>query len=457
MAEAEINLPSNKILHNQTHGLTRAFLICTLKIAVSWIILTLASFYAQAQTVALMEADVVTAQFDKLLTPVPVYRMTDAYILINKMQGQPIEKKLPVHLPAFTDAGDTAYFFLYSGTVLNSAVKGYVTVIVHHCCDNKPLQLYIDQNGNQNFRDDGPPVVWTIQEPEKNIALFHPDDTLKVVNYRLSRFNFWGKDAYLGMLDEYYKREEKNRTFAGIRFSFRSQQLNCKATRFTDHQDSVTIGILDANLNGLYNESGIDQIICSGYNQRVLSFEQGEQSGAMPVKTQSVLDFNEATYHISHIDSYGRFIHVKKEATHISKNGYMPGDKFPALKFNAWNNRKIKIRRIARKHPVYLHVVQFPYDQFQQDTALFVSLLKQYPDLRIVWLQYGGRPNNVNIIAQLPNVTWYMGYTQLGLNRNMRITKYPFGILLAPKRRVFAFNCPTSQLNERLLELMQKK
>jgi hypothetical protein len=420
-------------------------------------ILTLWSFTANSQVPLILNAPVVSSQYGKLLSAAPVYRMSGSVIMVNKMQGQPVEKTIRTQLPVFAENGDTGYFFLRSGTAEQSALKGYITILVHHCCDGKPLQLYIDQNSNFNFTDDGPAVSWTRNESEKDIYLLSPSDTSIVVTYRLSRFNAWGKDTYLGMLDEYYKREEKNRQFAGIRFSFREQRLNCKGGYFVNQQDSVTIGLLDVNQNGLYNDVGIDRVMVTDHGQTVLSFESEDGISVSTVQKDVQLEYNGSAFYLEQIDPLGRSVLITVGHSGSVAKGFKKGETFPALKFNSWNDKKLRLRRIARKHPVYIHVIQFPYDNFQSDTTLFVQLLRQYPDLRIIWLQYGGRPNNVSIIAQLPNVTWFMGHTRLSQNREMHITRYPFGILLDKKRKVYQFDCSTSMLKEILKERECKK
>jgi hypothetical protein len=420
-------------------------------------LIAVSSLYSSAQQTVVLNAEVVSSQFDKFLTPLPVFKFTSAHITLNNLQGNKKMVKLPVILPEFSQETDTGYFFLYSGINENGPTKGYITVVVSNCCNNKDAYLYVDLNANLNFTDDGSLIRMPKDRGYVDISLTEADNPARNVTYRLSRFNFFGKDTYFSMLDEFYRKEEKGRVFAGIRNSFREQRLNCKGGDYNSGADSFRVGLFDANNNGLYNDKGVDRFLVADYKSQLLAVEIEKGAYLIPEKGDLQVERNGNVYLIKTNDVYGNSIVIVRDSNAIAQSVFIEGQRLPPLKFNSWDNKKIRLRRISRKHPVYIHVVQFPYDNFQQDTAIFVQLLKKHPDLRIIWLQYGGKANNVNIIAQLPNVTWYMGHTNLKMNRKMRVNKYPFGILLRPKRKVLAFNCNTTELHDLLHKQLLEK
>jgi hypothetical protein len=118
-------------------------------------LIAVSSLYSSAQQTVVLNAEVVSSQFDKFLTPLPVFKFTSAHITLDNLQGNKTMEKLPVILPEFPQETDTGYFFLYSGINENGPTKGYITVVVSNCCNNKDAYLYVDLNANLNFTDDG--------------------------------------------------------------------------------------------------------------------------------------------------------------------------------------------------------------------------------------------------------------------------------------------------------------
>ncbi len=374
--------------------------------------------------------------FEKSLNPLPVFRLSNSEIEMTDAEGRKEPLKFKAILPSIPAISDTAYFFLYFGANINKHHGGYIAVVVINSCNRKDPILYVDRNLNYNFTDDGEPLLFKRGDTELVINLVSPYDSLANLSYRITRFNLVGKDHYRDMMDEFYRMQEKTRVFKGLHCSFREQRYNCRGGTYFSAVDSITIGLMDVNCNGVFTDAGIDKILIAEANAPFLPTETGFGASLMPEKTtEVVVELKNTQYRITKIDRYGNSMEVERIPDEQITLKLSEGSKAPKVTLIKANGGKFKLVRY-RRHSVYLYFVRFPYEHFNDDTTAFVALKKKYPNLILVWIHYGGNPKSLQIISRLPNVNWYCAYSNRKINKLLGVGHFPMGILLGKKQRV---------------------
>ena len=390
--------------------------------------------------------------FEKSLNPLPVFKLSNSELEMTEAEGRKEPVKFKAILPSIAPASDTSYFFLYFGANIHKNHGGYIAVVVINSCNRKDPILYVDRNLNYNFTDDGEPLLFKRGDAELLINLVNPFDSLANLSYRITRFNLVGKDHYRDMMDEFYRMQEKSRVFRGLRCSFREQRYNCKGGTYYSSTDSITIGLMDVNCNGVFTDAGIDKILVAAANAPYLPTETGFGASLLPEKiTEVLVEFKNTQYRITKIDPYGNSMEVERIPDEQITLKLAEGSKAPKIIFTKASGRKFKLNRYRRQY-VYLYFVRFPYENFTEDTTSFVALKKKYPNLKLVWIHYGGNPKSLQIIAGLPNVNWYCAYSNRSINKLMGVAHFPMGILLEKKRKVKKFDINPQEVEKYLLQ-----
>jgi hypothetical protein len=388
--------------------------------------------------------------FEKSLTPLPVFRLSNGMIEMNSFEGLPKAVKFKTVLPEIPAGSDTGYFFLYFGGNTVKDHPGYVPVLVVNTCNRKDPYLYIDHNLNFNFTDDGPAQLFRRRDPELIVTLVNPSDTAAKLQYRLTRFGLEARDRYRDMMDEFYRMQEKSRNFVGLRCSFREQRYNCKGGMYSSASDSFTIGLLDVNCNGIYTDAGIDKILLAPFNAATLPVEDPYTARPLPkAETEFPIEYLYSSFTVSGIDRYGSQLTITPKPEETVTNTLVEGQKVPKVVFATPEGKKLKLNRL-RRNQVFLYFLRFPYEGFVKDTSTIADLSRRYPKLKIVWIHYGGNPKTLKIISGLPNVTWYTAYTNRAINRKLSVSSFPMGILLAPKRKVKKFGISPQEVEPNL-------
>ena len=94
-------------------------------------------------------------------------------------------------------------------------------------------------------------------------------------------------------------------------------------------EDSVKIGLFDANSNGLYNDVDEDRIFIGNYETGFISDLQNE--GAVTITPRTLVEINEKFYEVVHIEPAGKYIDL--QPTNQSFQRLKNGDDMPNLPF----------------------------------------------------------------------------------------------------------------------------
>jgi hypothetical protein len=396
-------------------------------------------------------------RFLKSQTSIPMFRLLGDSLEENSLEGTTPAKWHPIKkMPDLRDCKDTGYFYIYFNGVPHGVLKNYVAVMVGNYSMRKPMQWWVDYNGNLDFTDD-------IKEPIQLLSTFKYVD-ITLVNaanneghytVRLSRLNFVNNTNYFTMLDNYFKKTFPNRRFLGPGYGLKEQQQRIRSTHFKWAKDSFIIGAFDGNNNGIYTESGEDKIVIADYNATTISAEEAD--GAMVCNGNKTYTFDRRgiRYEVSLANETGVKLNIAVKQEGLGY-GLVVGEKFPSFRFKTTRKSQVKTRRYMRWKPTVVHFFNFDDTaKLSDDTAALGAIYRKYGKrIKIICFFYGKKPELLKNYIQFGKIEWLNGYGSKEINHRCKIEKIPSTYYCKRFRRIKLSGTSPKEIYE-LLE--QKK
>lgn len=387
-------------------------------------------------------------------------RKMQSIVAVYHYKGQPILEPINIGvdtksegktftftLPQMNGIKDTNYAFIYFGALNNrKTLPGYsLAVIGNNKRNHLPALIWIDKNHNLDLSDDGAPDTFFINTINKDIVLSNPNLSNATYTVNISRYSLQFNAKYIGMLDNYYKTNSPDKKYAGTLYSFREQRINCIAGDYWTEQDSFTIGIKDANCNGIYNEAEIDYIILGDYKTKELP------DNVIPINKKNGSTYFERKgrkYLIENIHPLGNTLVIKRDDDAKIKNQLTVGKKIKRFKFQSANKEKKTYSiRYFKKKPSYIYVWRFEQDAFNKDTAILRIIQNKFSDkINLVTFNYGETPKELRTFIRRNQINWLIGQSSNKINTKLFIEQYPTGILTKKRLKVSRVSISPSEL-----------
>ena len=368
--------------------------------------------FVGAQTTQVnMEKKVKDDFFDKSQSILPIYKYTDVRIEPYSKFGLEVDKNKPWYtikkLPTMEAVRDTGYTYIYFAGADNAENQGYLlTLVGNYRRSRRTVYFYIDRNNDFDFTNDGLPDSITLKDNDFEIELVN--DNIPEASYaiKLSRFKYGENVRYKNLLTEHYKAHSGSKIFTNINYCFREQRYNSVAGNFKSATDSFAIGIKDMNVNGVYNESCIDQLYVGPYNSQIVSDELFNMT---PAIDNIAFEWGGKKYRLVSIETTGSYIELKEDPNASLSKKLEMGKKAPNFSYINVLNKRHSLNEY-RKQEIFL----FFWDKeslSNQDTTYLNKLNNEFPDLKILALNHGDKPKQVKIIYFYDRVKYPMGYS----------------------------------------------
>jgi hypothetical protein len=379
-----------------------------------------------------------TQLYDKGFNIMPAYKLrgdtleayTDAYA------GQPLEK-FRIIFPVMTGCTDTGYAFIYFGGFERAVCKDYSVIIIGNAQSYKTPKLFIDHNHNLDYRDDGPPVEFPYSQERIEFDLCNQAVPSGCLHYVLSRYRIQNQYDLRRNLNQFFESNAGTKKYLGLENSFRIQWQNQWGEDFTIGADSFRVVVEDHNMNGIYNEPGVDHIQLVPYGQEPVSNNINEGSIIIPKGNKPVvLQHLNESYSVSNISADGRSINLVYSGKHKRPAEKLINRRAPRFKFEILSYRKYNKLRKYKGTPVFLYFYNFK----TADTIVFNQLKKLYEasqgKLTIITLNYGDNPQQVKDFVMQNYYMWTNGLATRRIIRQYKVDQLPMGFYLDHRLRV---------------------
>jgi hypothetical protein len=384
-----------------------------------------------------------TQLYDKSYNIIPVYKCTGNTLeyYTDVYAGETLEK-FNVKMPDLSGCSDTGYAFIYFSGFERAACKNYSVVIIGNAQSMYKPKLFFDHNHNLDFTDDGPSIEFDYNKESIEFDLCNANETTGCLHYRLSRYRLENQYTLRKNLDDFFTFNAGTKKYLGLTNSFRIQCMNQWGADVKIGNDSFRIAVEDHNINGLYNEAGIDHISLVPYGTEPISNDVNEGSVVLP-KTGKNTDSNHIvlqhlseSYIVSGITANGQTLTIKYNGKHKRAAERLVNKRAPRFSYELLAYRKYAKLRKYRGTPVYI----FFYNFKTADSTTFKQLKKLYEasngKLKIITLNYGNNPTMVKEFVQQNYYMWSNGLATKKIYQRYKVDQLPMGFYLNKKLRV---------------------
>ena len=408
--------------------------------------------FVGAQTTQInMDKKVKDDFFDKSQSILPIYKYTDVRIEPYSKFGLEVDKTKPWYtikkLPNMEGVRDTGYTYIYFAGADNVGNQGYLlTLVGNYRRSRRTVYFYIDRNNDFDFTNDGLPDSITLRDNDFEIELVNSKIPEASYAIKLSRFKYGENVRYKNLLTEHYKTHSGSKIFTDINYCFREQRYNSVAGNFKSATDSFTIGIKDMNVNGVYNESCIDQLYVGPYNSQIVSDELFNMTRTIG---NIAFEWGGKKYKLVSIETTGSYIELKEDINAGLSKKLEIGKKTPNFSYINVLNKKHSLKEY-RKQEIFL----FFWDKeslSSEDTAYLNKLNREFPDLKILALNHGDKPKQVKIIYFYDRVQYPMGYSNSEIGAHYFLEDLSRGYYLGKRCKLKNDNMTPMQMYQLLV------
>ena len=338
--------------------------------------------------------------------------------------------------PDMKEADDTAYGFIYYSGAPADINRGYITFLLNnHRRWGKPAILHIDRNNNLDFTDDGAADTLGNFTFYIDVKLPHPKFPAALYTVRLSRFDLNKDTKYRSLMDDYYRKNQGNKVFAGIDYSFKENRQNMRGATYNGEQDTFRLALYDGNYDGLYTNAEYDQIFVAKQGDTIFL---DDFALAIDEKIKNTeFEWNYKVYRVTDIDPAGRYIKFFWDKDAISKKALRIGKKIPKFTFYLHDSKTTKKIKKYRSKGLYIYFYNTENPTFEQDTATLSQIHSKYGNcINIVTLNFGDYYKTISAMKVLDGIPYTVGLSNRELNRTFNIEKLPTGFLCRKRLRL---------------------
>jgi len=328
---------------------------------------------------------------------------------------------------------------LDSGAIERTAI----VVLADYQAEKKTL--YVDCNGNLDLTDDGDPLAFgmgdtalvTFRNSRNDEGIFQlryadaPYRSPELIERALARL-------------EGHPLAEQNGIASPAHWLY-TQRLNGRVTSATIGEDSILIGLMDWNCNGLYNDLGEDRVLVGNYRTGEISDRLSE--GAYTVIPKMIIDLNGNYFEVIDIEETGKHISLAK--TYLRPVRLQPGDVLPDFRIVSLAGDSTSLHAHMTGNDYYLLDV---WGTWCVGCRVQLPRLKemdeQYPQLTVIGLNFGDEQERARAYISENAISWFNAQCDESIMEAILLDKFPYYVLLDAQRRIVKMNAELAEVGE---------
>lgn len=344
-------------------------------------------------------------------------------------------QKLFVELPENLSKGDKAFGFVSFKGNLKSPLATEVLIFLD---DYKDYQgkLYIDKNFNLDLTDDGAPYIFNDSTDVAKVELRHSQypQAIYAVDFQYIRY----KNSQQGVMASRMKADNfpnlKGNKLIDHNFWLTETRNKYLVYKEMLGSDSVTLALVDENINGLFNEVGEDKILIAETASDLPQDRPGKNEYTIGDATP--LSINGKYFKLEEVSPDGRFVKLSKSSTNdytISHNGKLiEGVLIPDLRFDTFKGEQTTIHNSLSKDKLTL--VDF-WATWCKGCLEQTERLKKIDSLyggklHIVGLNFDPKLRKAKEYVESNNIKWPQGIADKEIVKSLSVDGFPFYILV---------------------------
>ena len=351
----------------------------------------------------------------------------------------------------------------------------------------RKTRVWVDLNHNLDLTDDvvqyytPSSVAFSEKKVPSPDALLKLDTLVSGVKLQLGFFQAGELRSYQKLYADAVDLVKGNRVFCGVTASFRQRRLNVICGQMVHHNDTLYWALKDVNLNGVYNDLGVDVVMVSNnaaeFNTAnawtlqkggaVLDW-LGQGWKVIPQMNENPKRGSSQHAEVNQNAEGGLdaewLISVAPIGNKEVKNSrsLLVGDKIPNFKFcvieGAYKVGKLKEnpvhrRKIRKFKGKYTLLVVWNADDvnFHKDSAALHALTRNLPDsVQVIMLNHGGSGRYVYGYNRRFETQMIHGFCSPQVTELLKLQTMPQNFLIDPKQRLIDINVSPFELFDRI-------
>ncbi len=249
------------------------------------------------------------SEFSKYTSPLPLYKLDGNSIKHYNIFEDKMES-YDLVLPDVKDKGDLAFMYSFF-TGATQLIKDHTIVLVDAYKTKNPI-FYIDYNNNLDFTDDGKPLKFDKKDKSLEIALSNQLSSSAKSMALIKPMQYVSDESR----DMVYKRfkdgpESKGKEVVEPAYWLSETRLNILAGDVSMGDEQFRIGLIDWNINGLYNDRGIDKFSIAPYQSDTM-FTMETAKGVYKQDDKNLFAYNDNVYALTDIAENGAYVNIKQ-------------------------------------------------------------------------------------------------------------------------------------------------
>ena len=344
-------------------------------------------------------------------------------------------KKFSVELPENLSKGDKAFGFVSFKGNLKSPLATEVLIFLDDYKDYHG-KLYVDKNFNLDLTDDGAPYIFNDSMDVTKVELRHSKypEAIYAVDFQYIRYKNSQQEIMASrMKADNFPHLKDNRL---IDHNFWLTETRNKYLIYKEMlgSDSVTLALVDENINGLFNEVGVDRILIAETASDLPQDRPGKNDYTIGDATP--LFIKSKYFKLEEVSPDGRFIKLSKSSadnyTIFHKGKLIEGSLIPDLQFDTFEGEQTTIHNSLSKDKLTL--IDFWATWCKgclEQTERLKKIDSLYSDkLLIVGLNFDPKLSKAKEYAEKNNIKWLQGIADEEMVKNLSVNGFPFYILV---------------------------
>lgn len=361
--------------------------------------------------------------------------------------------------PKILSSREKAFGFLsFQGNINPELPSGVLVLLDGYLRDM--TKLYVDKNFNFDLSDDGAPYVLKDSLDRVSVSLSNTDlpETHYEVDLQFIRFlNVKQKEMAGKMVANDIPAFKGNAFINPTYWLTETPKIHLIFDALLG-EDSVKLGLVDYNLNGLYNDIDKDKILVGNYQEGSISDSPG--TGSHTIGDVTLLEIGDKYYQLQEVEPTGKYIKLissnKQKFEFYNKGKLSKGAEIPDLTLNTFEGQTTSIHKeLAPDKFTLIDIWGTWCKGCISQTDKLKRLDSLYSDkLRILGLNYEPKPENIekakNYVLE-HQIGWKQGIADKKLLTTLLVDKYPFYVLVDKNRRIHSLGVRLEEV-EKVME-----
>lgn len=323
--------------------------------------------------------------------------------------------------PNLQNIADTTFAKIYYTGKNHSALENSILMLVGNYSTDSPI-IWVDYNNNLDFTDGKDSLIFS-----KNfVDIIIPNSRSKDLHVTLRLFK--PDSTQIARSKKFIEKYiTKDQPYAMFYFS---KRINIKVSDFVYKQDSLRIGVVDWNFNGVYNDLGADRIVFGKYKGKIKGTDLA--SGAIIIDSTNYFQGITKAFEVTKVAADGESVRLKPTLSANAKKRITEGESIPKISFTLLSGKQTEISKFLNDEKlIYLNFWANWCSGCHEEIDVLKKIHSKYSDrIQLISLNYNESTEEINAFLDKYNVEWLNGYSTSDINQKLLVYGLPRNILI---------------------------